>query len=116
MSYSERAKKSKDKAKQIDESLASGTVDTDLAESSPKSEKRSPGRPRKEGLHRGPGAKQGLPDDKERFTMIAQSSDVKYLKDLAYTERITIGEALTEIVRSYRDTHADQELLERPTP
>ena len=52
------------------------------------------GRPRKDGLVRSRGMQQGLPPELTRSTIIVRTELMDKMKDYAYTERITIKEAV----------------------
>lgn len=68
-------------------------------------EKRGKGRPRKEGLIRtedgGPSIQAGLPPELRRFTVICKVKTWKFLKDYAFTKRITLRDALDDIVEDF---------------
>ena len=59
------------------------------------------GRPRKEEIIREKGAQQGLTADYTRTTFILNVHLLEKLKDYAYTKRITLKDALEEILTGY---------------
>lgn len=63
-------------------------------------EKRSVGRPKEEGIQR-EGAGKGLPEDWQRYTLIVNKNTLQNLKDYAWYERISIKEAVDNILSEY---------------
>lgn len=61
-------------------------------------EKRKRGRPQKEGLVRGNSVQEGLPADYTRATFILRVDLLKKLKDYAYTERLSMKEAVNNLL------------------
>ena len=59
------------------------------------------GRPRNPEIIREDGVEKGLRPGQTRATFIMQKTTLKMIKDYAHTERITIREALDEIISSY---------------
>lgn len=59
------------------------------------------GRPRNEELVRDNSAQAGLPEDYTRASFIMKVSALNDLKDYAYTKRMSIKDALTEILEGY---------------
>lgn len=68
------------------------------------------GRPRKNDLVRDNAAQAGLTDEFTRATFILKVEALDALKDYAYTNRITIKDALDEILTKFFDEY-DGELL-----
>ena len=64
------------------------------------------GRPRKEGINRG-GSADGLPEEWTRATFIIRVETLERLKDMAYTDRIKIKDALDQILTAYLDDRPD---------
>lgn len=73
------------------------------------------GRPRKDDIIRGNSAQEGLTEDLIRATFILKVSALNDLKDYAYTKRITIKDALTEMIetfiKNYKENPHNDELL-----
>ena len=82
--------------------------------------KRGPGRPRKEGLVRnlegGNSTQEGLSPEFTRFSAICKVKNIKDLKDYAFTKRITIREAVDDILEeffaAYRSNPKNEKLLD----
>lgn len=76
------------------------------------------GRPRDPEVIREEGVKKGLRPGQTRVTFIMQEDALKFVKDYAHTERITIREALDEIIRWFAyDLQKDgYELLDHEQP
>lgn len=74
------------------------------------------GRPRREDLVRDNSAQDGLPAEYTRFSVICKAGNVKDLKDYAYTKRITLKEAVDEVIesffRDYRNNPDNEALLD----
>lgn len=84
-----------------------------LSQEEPKPEKKY-GRPQNDSLVRG-GSQDGLPEDTTRATFILKISSVEALNNYAYTERITLKEAINSIIEEYIDNYKkDHTLLEDP--
>ena len=64
------------------------------------------GRPRNPDLQRG-GVKDGLPETETRASFIMKVDTLNGLKDVAYTDRLTIKEALDMIITEYLKTRDD---------
>ena len=79
-------------------------------------EKKKVGRPRRDDLVRDNSAQEGLPAEYTRFSVICKADNVKDLKDYAYTKRITLKEAVDEVIesffREYRSNPDNEELLD----
>lgn len=60
--------------------------------------KRKRGRPQKEELVRGNSVQEGLTEEYTRATFIVKIDLVEKLKDYAYTERLTMKEAINKIL------------------
>lgn len=75
------------------------------------------GRPRKNDLVRDNSAQEGLTEDYTRATFILKVSALEAVKDYAYTKRIPIKDALTEIIESfianYEDNPENEPLLKK---
>lgn len=70
-------------------------------------EKKKFGRPRKEGVQRD-GAGAGLQEGTTRYTVIFHNSTMKFLRDYAFTKRITIKEAMRIMIEKFEaDYYAD---------
>ena len=95
----------------FDNPLLSGNT----AESEP-TEKKKPGRPRRNDIVRDNSAQEGLTAEYTRFSVICKADNVKDLKDYAYTKRITLKEAVDEVVesffREYRNNPDNEKLLD----
>ena len=95
----------------FDNPLLSGNA----AESEPTAKAKA-GRPRRDDLIRDNSAQEGLPADYTRFSVICKAENVKDLKNYAYTKRITLKEAVDEVVesffRDYRSNPDNEELLD----
>lgn len=66
----------------------------------PTTEKRGVGRPPKEDIQQsGPG--KGLPEDWQRYTLIVNKHTLQDLKDYAWYERISIKEAVDNILSDF---------------
>ena len=77
--------------------------------------KLSAGRPRNEKLVRDNSTQQGLTPDYTRVTFILRVELAEKLKDLAYTERLTIKDLMETVISEYLDVHVgNKELLHRP--
>lgn len=63
------------------------------------------GRPRKKDLVRDNSAQEGLTEDYTRATFILKVSALEAVKNYAYTKRIPIKDALTEIIESFIATY-----------
>lgn len=87
------------------EELSSSKVKTNNA----KTVKRGPGRPKKD-LVRDNSAQRGLPEDYTRHSFIVRMDLLNKLQDYAYTERITIKEALEEALEGHLE---DKEVMGR---
>lgn len=59
------------------------------------------GRPRKESLVRNNAAQEGLPEDWQRATFIVRVGHLEKLKDYAYTERLSLKDALDEALEQF---------------
>lgn len=78
------------------------------------------GRPRKEGVIRnlegGNSSQQGLKPELTRFSVICKVANIKDLKDYAFTKRLTIREAMDEILETffteYRSNPKNEKLLD----
>ena len=79
--------------------------------------KETRGRPRRDDLQRG-GSDDGLPVELRRFSVIMQKDTANKLYDYAYTKRITVKDALEEMVQKFiADYEADpknEPLLQKP--
>lgn len=77
----------------------------------PEEEKRGKGRPRKEDLVRneegGNSAQEGLSEAYTRATFILRVDQLNDLKDYAYTNRITIKEALESAIAAFIDNYKE---------
>lgn len=72
------------------------------------------GRPRNENIVREGGASQGLEPDYMRATFIIKKESLQLIKDYAYTERMSIKDALQEMVDYFFDNAYDpNELLHK---
>lgn len=72
------------------------------------------GRPKKEDLVRDNAAQDGLPADWTRATFIVKTDKLEILKDYAYTERITLKEALDQALdRFFEDVDTEKLLPHR---
>ena len=73
------------------------------------------GRPRNPEIAR-EGARRGLKPGEERFNAICDSSLLAYMRDYAYTERITIRAALERAIKALKNEAEAQgiEILEKP--
>ena len=99
----------------FDNPLLSGNA----AESEP-TEKATSGRPRRTDIiHNedgGNSAQEGLPAEYTRFSVICKVSNVKDLRDYAYTKRISVKTAMDEILESffqeYRSNPDNEPLLD----
>lgn len=110
MSYSDRETKNK----KATNKLENPSADSETLSNSTSATKRKGGRPRNENLIR-EGSQKGLPVDKTRLTLIAQTSDVELLKDLAYTKRLNQAEMFNEVLKAYcEDRMEPGELLHKP--
>lgn len=70
--------------------------------------KKKMGRPRRDDIVRESGAQEGLREDSVRYTVIFQKNTMKFLRDYAFTKRITIKEALREMIEKFEaDYNAD---------
>lgn len=58
------------------------------------------GRPQKDGIQRD-GAGKGLPEEWQRYTLIVNKNTLQDLKDYAWYERISIKEAVDNILSEY---------------
>lgn len=67
--------------------------------------KKKMGRPRREDIQRGSGAGEGLREDSVRYTVIFQKNTMKFLRDYAFTKRITIKEALTIMIEKFAEEY-----------
>lgn len=85
------------------------------AENEP-TEKKKVGRPRRDDLVRDNSTQEGLTAEYTRFSVICKAQNVKDLKDYAYTKRITLKEAMDEVVegffREYRNNPDNEKLLD----
>ena len=85
------------------------------AENEP-TEKKKVGRPRRDDLVRDNSTQEGLTAEYTRFSVICKAQNVKDLKDYAYTKRITLKEAVDEVVesffREYRNNPDNEKLLD----
>ena len=94
--------------------LLSGSA-AEAAESEPTVRKKA-GRPRREDLVRDNSTQDGLPTEYTRFSVICKAKNVKDLKDYAYTKRITLKDAVDEVVesffRDYRSNPDNEALLD----
>lgn len=70
------------------------------AQAAPKEEKKPVGRPPKEGIQR-EGAGTGLPEEWQRYTLIVNKQTLQDLKDYAWYERISIKEAVDNILSGF---------------
>jgi len=95
----------------FDNPLLSGNT----AEREP-TEKKKPGRPRRNDLIRDNSTQEGLTAEYTRFSVICKAQNVKELKDYAYTKRITLKEAVDEVIEGffhdYRSNPDNEELLD----
>lgn len=77
--------------------------------------KKSKGRPRNGELVRDNSAQAGLPEEWQRATFILKVSALNDLKDYAYTRRIPLKDALTEVIEKfiteYKDDPENEPLL-----
>lgn len=64
-------------------------------------EKKKQGRPRKDNLVRTNAAQEGLPEDWQRATFIVRVEHLEKLKDYAYTERLSLKEALDDALEQF---------------
>lgn len=71
------------------------------------------GRPRKDDLIRESGVQQGLQPDYTRATFIIKKDYYQLLKDYAYTERITLKEALEQMCEVFFDDVDTDSLLHK---
>lgn len=67
-------------------------------QAAPAAEKRKRGRPQKEELVRGNSVQEGLTEEYTRATFILRVDLVEKLKNYAYTERLTMKEAVNKII------------------
>lgn len=79
----------------------------------PENEKR-PGRPRKDDVIREKGTKQGLTPGWTRATFIIRDDLLETLKNYAYTERITVKEALEDALEDFLE--AQTGIMDRNRP
>lgn len=79
---------------------------------------RSTGRPRKEGLNRERGSKNGLPEDWTRYTIIMREQYLEEMKNYAYNKRISIREAFDWAIEYFLEDQAGEfeERLEPEKP
>ena len=93
---------------------AVGTL-SEQAEREPTEKKRKKGPARKADVVRnedgGNSAQEGLNPANTRFSCICKVDNVKRVKDYAYTNRITIKQAMDEIIESFFDKY-DGDLLD----
>ena len=86
------------------------------AASEPTEEKKKLGRPRRDDLVRDNSTQDGLPAEYTRWSVICKVETVRDLKDYAYTKRITLKEAVDEVVgsffREYRANPENEPLLD----
>ena len=68
-------------------------------------ETRGKGRPRKADLVRDNSTQEGLTEDYTRATFILRVDTLNDLKDYAYTNRITIKEALETVIAKYMEEY-----------
>lgn len=77
--------------------------------------KKKMGRPRKSDLVRDNSAQAGLPEEWQRATFIVKVSALDDLKSYAYTKRIPLKDALTEVIEKfiadYKANPDNEELL-----
>lgn len=59
------------------------------------------GRPRKDDLVRTTAAQEGLPEDWQRATFIVRVKHLEKLKDYAYTERVSLKDALDDALDQF---------------
>lgn len=80
----------------------------------PQEQPKKMGRPRKDDLVRNNSVQEGLTEDLTRATFILKVSTLNDLKDYAYTNRITIKEALDGIITKFMEEYkeAGNELLQ----
>lgn len=70
--------------------------------------KKKMGRPRRDDIVRESGAQEGLREDSVRYTVIFQKNTMQFLRDYAFTKRITIKEALRLMIEKFEaDYYAD---------
>lgn len=70
--------------------------------------KKKMGRPRRDDIVRESGAQEGLREDSVRYTVIFQKNTMQFLRDYAFTKRITIKEALRIMIEKFEaDYNAD---------
>lgn len=85
-------------------------------------EKRPSGRPRLEGIIRneegGNSTQEGLRPEYTRFSVICKISNVKDLRNYAYTKRLSLKDAFDEVLEAffcgYKNDPNNEELLEDP--
>lgn len=65
------------------------------------------GRPRKDDLVRTNAAQEGLPEDWQRATFIVRVTHLEKLKDYAYTERLSLKDALDEALDQFLEDKDD---------
>ena len=103
------------KGQTITSPLANNPLFKETAPAAEKKETR--GRPRRDDLQRG-GSVDGLPIELRRFSVIMQKDTANKLYDYAYTKRITVKDALEEMVQKFiADYEADpknEPLLQKP--
>lgn len=83
----------------INNPLFADSEPTPQAAESP--QKKKNGRPRKNDVVRESGSQQGLTEEYTRATFIMKVETLDALKDYAYTNRISIKDAITDIIDSF---------------
>ena len=73
--------------------------------------KKSQGRPKNDNLVRGNSVQEGLTEDYTRATFILKVETLNKLKDYAYTERLSIKDAINEILE--RALEAEEKKLDK---
>ena len=63
------------------------------------------GRPRKDNIQREAGAGAGLQEGTTRYTVIIQNDTMKFLRDYAFTKRITIKDALQIMIERFANEY-----------
>lgn len=89
---------------------------TDPAEDQQQETKKKMGRPRNPDIIRDNGAQDGLTADYTRASFIISVQALNDLKDYAYTKRLSIKDALTEIIENfiadYKENPENEPLLQ----
>ena len=90
-------------------------INNALLRNSEPTEKRR-GRPPREDLIHGDSKLEGLPEGYTRFSIICKQDNIQDLRDYAYTKRISLRDALDEVIEtffdSYRNDPESEELLD----